>query len=172
MNKKLDTRDLVFTALGIATVFVATMFIKIPNAIDGYFNLGDGFILLFASLLSPFSAFMIGGVGSAFADIAGGYAYYFFPTLIIKGLEAVVVSYMMKGYRESGNRNHFIQIIAYLIGSTIMVIGYFLTKWYLKGNIYIAAAGIIENMFQAGAGMMIAFLVFPIIEQAFKKVKR
>lgn len=40
---------MVITALGMALVFIATMFIQIPNALDGYFNLGDGFILLFAS---------------------------------------------------------------------------------------------------------------------------
>ena len=46
-----------------------------------------GFILLFASIVDPLGGFLIGGLGSALADVAGGYAYYFFPTLIIKGLE-------------------------------------------------------------------------------------
>lgn len=54
MEKTLTTKDIVLTGLGIAVVFVATMFIKIPNALDGYFNLGDGFVLIFASILNPF----------------------------------------------------------------------------------------------------------------------
>ena len=46
--KNKQTYEIVLTGLGMALVFVATMFIKVPNALDGYFNLGDGFILLFA----------------------------------------------------------------------------------------------------------------------------
>lgn len=171
MKSSKETKNIVLAGLGMATVFVATMFIKIPNAIDGYFNLGDGFILLFASILNPFLSFMVGGVGSALADVAGGYAYYFFPTLIIKGLEAVVVSKIMMKYRESNANDHKLQLLAYLLGAFIMVIGYFFTKWYMKGNVYVAAAGILENIFQAGAGVLIALVVFPIINKAFNRVK-
>ena len=57
MKKGLTTKKMVLTGLGIAIVFIATLFIKIPNTLDGYFNLGDGFILLFASILNPFLAF-------------------------------------------------------------------------------------------------------------------
>lgn len=98
MKRKFDTKDIVLTGLGIAVVFVATMFIKIPNALDGYFNLGDGFILIFASILDPVLAFLVGGLGSALADVAGGYAYYFIPTLFIKGIEAIAVSALMKKF--------------------------------------------------------------------------
>ena len=61
--KNKQTYEIVLTGLGMALVFVATMFIKIPNTLDGYFNLGDGFILLFASFLNPFESFLIGGLG-------------------------------------------------------------------------------------------------------------
>ena len=71
--KNKQTYEIVLTGLGMALVFVATMFIKVPNALDGYFNLRDGFILLFASFLNPFESFLIGGLGSALADVAGGY---------------------------------------------------------------------------------------------------
>ena len=99
MNKKtLTTQQIVLYALGMAIVFVSTMFIKIPNGIDGYFNLGDGFILLFSSIVSPLGGFLIGGLGSALADVAGGYAYYFIPTLLIKGLEGCMVAYLFQKY--------------------------------------------------------------------------
>lgn len=161
MKKKITTKDIVLTGLGMAIVFIATLFIKIPNALDGYFNLGDGFILLFASILNPFYAFLVGGLGSALADIAGGYAYYFFPTLVIKGLEGIVVSYLMSRYGKK------VQISAYLIGAVIMVVGYFLAKWYLKSSVEMALAGIPENIFQSGVGAVIAFICYPIV----KKVK-
>ena len=81
-EKKINNKRYCFNGLSIAIVFIATLFIKVPNALDGYFNLGDGFILLFASILDPFLAFLVGGLGSALADVAGGYAYYFIPTLL------------------------------------------------------------------------------------------
>ena len=35
--KNKQTYEIVLTGLGMALVFVATMFIKVPNALDGYF---------------------------------------------------------------------------------------------------------------------------------------
>ena len=163
MKHKLSTKEMVFTGLGIAIVFVATLYIKIPNAIDGYFNLGDGFILLFASFLNPFFAFLVGGLGSALADVAGGYAYYFFPTLFIKGLEGIVVASLFKKFGKKA------QILAYLLGAVIMVGGYFLAKWYLKGSMIIALSGIPENIFQSGVGIVIAILGYPIVNKVLKK---
>lgn len=164
MKNQITTKDIVLTGLGIAIVFIATLFIKIPNTLDGYFNLGDGFILLFASFLNPFLAFLVGGLGSALADVAGGYAYYFIPTLIIKGLEAIVVSYFMTKYSKKA------QLPAYIIGAFIMVFGYFLAKWYLKGSMAIALTGIPENIFQSVVGIVIALMVYPIIQKQFLKI--
>ena len=168
MNNQKRIYEIVLTGLGIALVFVATLFIKIPNAIDGYFNLGDGFILIFSSFLNPLLAFMVGGLGSALADVAGGYAYYFIPTLIIKGLEGMIVSYLMTSFRKELKINYKLQILAYLSGSTIMVIGYFLAKWFMKGNVYVAMLGIPENIFQAAAGLIVAYIVFPILNNLYK----
>ena len=166
MNKKITTQEIVLTGLGIAMTFIATLYIKIPNTLDGYFNLGDGFILLFSSILNPFLSFLIGGLGSALADVAGGYAYYFFPTLIIKGLEAIVVSYL---FQKFGKKIH---IPAYVIGAIIMVVGYFFAKWYLKGNYIIALTGIPENIFQSFVGIILAFLCYPIVERIISKQKK
>lgn len=165
MKQNFNTKDIVLTGLGIAIVFIATLYIKIPNAIDGYFNLGDGFILIFASILDPFSAFLVGGLGSALADVAGGYAYYFIPTLLIKGLEGIIVSVLMKKFGKK------IQIPAYLIGAVIMVFGYFLAKWYLKGSMAVALTGIPENVFQSAVGIVIALVCYPIISRSYQRTK-
>ena len=154
---------IVLTALGMALVFIATMFIKIPNALDGYFNLGDGFILLFASFLNPFESFLIGGLGSGLADVAGGYAYYFIFTFIIKGLEGVVVSIIMNRYKSKTA-----QITSYTIGSIIMVFGYFIAKYILKQSCPMAIAEVIPNVFQGVAGIIIALIAYPIILKLVK----
>lgn len=157
MKTKYSTKDIVLTGLGMALVFISTLYIQIPNATQGYFNLGDGFILLFASIVDPVYAFLIGGLGSALADVAGGYAYYFIPTLLTKGLEGIVVSYLFKKYSKK------IQLPAYFLGGCIMVFGYFLAKIYLTGSIPTAFTEVPGNIFQGLAGIIIAYICYPII---------
>lgn len=161
----LTTKEMTVAALGIAVVYVATLYIKIPNALDGYFNLGDGFVMLFATVLSPWTAFLAGGLGSALADLSGGYAYYFLPTLCIKGLESVMISNLIHRY---GNK---VQKIAYLLAAGIMVSGYFFTKAYLKQSFAIAMLGVPENIVQSIIGMIIASLCFPTIQRICKEKK-
>ena len=156
-NKKVY--EMVLTGLGMALVFIATMFIKVPNALDGYFNLGDGFILLFASFLNPFESFLIGGLGSGLADVAGGYGYYFIFTLIIKGLEGVVVSLFMKKYSKPK------QVSSYVLGAIIMVFGYFIAKYILKGSWAMALAEIPANIVQGVAGIVIALIAYPLVKK-------
>lgn len=167
MNKRIDTKDIVVAGLGIAIVFVATMFIKIPNAYGGYLNLGDGFILMFSSLLNPFLSFVVGGVGSSLADITGGYGSFALPTLMIKGLEGVVVSLMMRKYYVNNQKSRKMQLISYLLGSVIMIGGYFIAEWFMTGSQYAAAAEILGNLLQAAFGLGIAFIVYPIIEKLY-----
>lgn len=157
----MNRREMILGGLGIAIVFVATLYIKIPNPIDGYFNLGDGFIMLFSSILSPLPAFIVGGLGSAMADVAGGYTYYFFYTLVIKGIEALVISYLFKRYSIK------IKWLAYSLGSIIMVIGYALAKWHLKGSLAIAITGIPENIIQSAVGFVIAITLLPTITKLY-----
>ena len=161
MKSKYSTKEIVLTGLGIATVFVATMYIRIPNAIGGYFNLGDGFILLFSSFLSPLPAFLVGGIGSSLADLIG-YPIYFVPTLIVKGLEAIIVSVLFKKFKEKA------KVPAYLMGSIVMIVGYFITKAILKGSVAVALTGIPGNIFQAAAGFLIAFFAYPLVAKWLK----
>ena len=159
MNKEYSTKDIVITGLGIAIVFVSTLFIHVPNGLAGYYNLGDGFILLFASFLNPFLSFVIGGLGSALADVAGGYAYYFIFTLIIKGLEGFVISYMIhKGSKK-------LRFLSYVIGIILMVIGYFFAKWYLKGSVLIAISSIPGNIMQGILSIVVAMAAYPIFKR-------
>lgn len=157
--KNLSVKEIVTGALGIALVFLATYLIKVPNGIQGYFNMGDGFILLFASILNPFLAFLVGGVGSALADVAGGYAIYFIPTLLIKGAEAIIVSYLI---HKLGQKSRY---VVYLLGGIIMVSGYFVADAFINESWALSATGIPSNIIQALAGYVVALACLPIISK-------
>ena len=156
-NKKI--KEIVLSALGIACVFLATYLIKVPNGIQGYFNLGDGFILLFGSLVNPLYAFIIGGVGSGLADVVGGYGIYFIPTLLIKGTEAILVSLLVNS-RTSDVKRYAV----YVICGFIMIAGYFVTDAYVNQSWQLSLTGIPSNIIQAAAGIVIAGLIYPMIK--------
>ena len=150
-------REITLIGLGMACVFVGTMII-IPNATGGYFNLGDGFIMLFASIVNPLGAFLIGGVTSSIVDAVSGYAPYIIPTLLTKGLEAVAISYIMHK-----NKNINTRYFAYFIGSLVMVSGYFISEIYLNQSIGIAFVALPANILQAFVGFVIGIVLYPTI---------
>ena len=82
---KQKLKRMVRGALLAAIVAAMTMLIKLPvPATGGYVHPGDGAIFLAAYLMGPWAA-IPAALGSALADILGGYAVYAIPTALIKG---------------------------------------------------------------------------------------
>lgn len=159
--KEIQTKKIVLSGLGICLVFASTLLLKIPNGFQGYFNCGDGVILAFASLVNPAFAFCIGGIGSALADIAGGYASYAIFTLVIKGLEAVLASVLIKQ-----DKNLW---FTYTISSLLMVTGYFVADSFVSQSMYIALLSIPTNILQGVVGVLIGRLLYPILRSTYKE---
>lgn len=92
MNKNL--RVLIYTALMTAFVFITTSIIKIPIPFtNGYIHAGDMCIFISGILLGPLYGSVAAGVGSALADLLGGYAHWVIPTLIIKTAMGMIIGY-------------------------------------------------------------------------------
>jgi uncharacterized membrane protein len=92
------TKKYVLTGLMTALVFILTFIIKIPIPFtSGYIHLGDSMIYISVIVLGPFFGAFASGVGSMFADIAGGYAQYAVPTLIIKSVMALIMGLVLSG---------------------------------------------------------------------------
>lgn len=141
------------TGLGMACVFVGTM-VMIPSAAGGFLNLGDGFILLFSSFLSPLSGFLIGGVSSSIVDMISGYVVYAPYTLIIKGLEGILVSILFQKLSDKS------KLLIYILASLVMVFGYFLATWNITQSILVAISTLWGNAIQGFAGICIAYLLY------------
>ncbi|MBQ9354828.1 MAG: ECF transporter S component, partial [Clostridia bacterium] len=62
-------KKMVFSAIFITLVFVSTYIIRIPSPINGYVNLGDGFVLASGWLLGPVFGPISAGIGSMFTDL-------------------------------------------------------------------------------------------------------
>ena len=88
----MEIRRLVRVALLTALVAVATLVLRVPMpATEGYINVGDAIIVSGALLFGGVVAGVSGGLGSALADGLGGYAHWAPFTLIIKGVEGLVI---------------------------------------------------------------------------------
>lgn len=142
-------------------VALATLFIRVPLFTGGYFNFGD-VAVVFAGLvvgtsMRPFStltAGLVGGIGSAIADVLTGYALFAPITLIAKGLEGALASIAAK-------QNIMLRYLLLAAGGSLMVSGYFVGEWILPSTGLQAAIGeLIPNAVQAVGGAVGGVLLF------------
>lgn len=121
---------LIYAGLMMALVFVATGIlprIPIPFTQGSYIHAGDSMIFITAILFGWKYGAVVGGVGSALADIFVGATIWAFPTLIIKALMGAMVGFMA---RETKERNSRIakNILSAAIGGVWIALGIYFTN--------------------------------------------
>lgn len=161
-----QTLKLAFGGMMAALVFVATYFFKLPVSItQGYIHLGDGFILLGASLLG-WASVPAAAIGSALADLLGGYTLYILPTFVIKGLVAAVAVGALRAKRP-----YWLTVALLAAAELLMVAGYFVTEWLLLGYGLAAAAGaVVPNLVQGLSGVALGAVLIPLLRRVKPKV--
>lgn len=165
-----SVKKIVLTGLMIALTFLATYLTKIPGPIPpGYINFGDAIIFLAALLIGRYTGMIAGAIGSAIADIALGGFIYAPITLIVKGLEGYVAGLIGN---PSGNaaRKEPMKIAAVIIGSLIMVAGYFLAEMYIL-KLFDSSFGLSAayfdlplNLIQGGVSSVIGYALLKALE--------
>jgi uncharacterized membrane protein len=118
--------QLALSAVMAALVFVATMIIRIPNWMGGYFNFGDVLIFVSALTFDPLVGGFAGGVGSALADVVG-FPVFAIPTLVIKGIEGLLAGLI------TNRKSIYRDMLAVIVAGVEMVLGYFLVEYYALG---------------------------------------
>ncbi len=150
ISKTLSVYEIAISAVFAAVVFAATVVMPIPvPATGGYINLGDSMIFVSALLFGARVGGFAGGIGSCLADIYLGFGMYAPITLVVKGIEGFVVGHFSK------KDSVYWSIFAVIVGGLVMVTGYFIAEAFLVGipNALVEVPG---NLFQAGAGLLIA----------------
>lgn len=126
------TYEITLTGLMAALVFVGTYFLKIPTSF-GYTHLGDCMIILTVCLLGTRKGAIAGAIGAGLSDLLGGYAVWVVPTIIFKGLWAIimgVVAYKLLPKFKYG------WLVGAIIGGLVHIICYTLIKIPLYGMEY------------------------------------
>lgn len=149
--KNLSVKKLTLAGVMAALVFVMTYLPKVPVPVTGgYVHLGDGAIFLATLLLGPLGI-PAAAIGSGLSDLLGGYMVYVIPTVIIKGLVALVA---WKIWKEG---SWLRAVIAFVAAEAVMVLGYFAFEAVMYGAVS-AWAAVGPNCIQGLAGVIIGLV--------------
>lgn len=148
-----NTKKIVLNGLMISLVCLATMAIQIPvPGTNGYVNIGDAIIFITSILFGPTPGMIAGGIGSALADILSGYAHWALFTLIVKGIEGYLVGLIVNKFKAT----NLGIVLATLLGSVVMVFGYFIFGAYLSGGFAASLISVPSNCIQGVISMILA----------------
>lgn len=164
-----SARTLALLALFSALVTVTTITVRIPIvATKGYFNLGDSLIFIAAALFGPVFGMIAGGVGSALADVIGGYAHFAPWTFFIKGIEGLIAGFLIYFFREKlwSFKGILLSALSFIVAAVWMISGYFGAEYIIYGLDF--APPIAElpfNIAQGGISAVIATILVPILSR-------
>lgn len=161
MNSKL--KKIVMAALFAAFACVATMSIRIPTpGTGGYIHPGDAIVILSGVILGPVWGLLAAGIGSAMADLLGGYFIYVPITFVIKGLIAFAAGVLYQKVGKTSKSSYAAVILGGVADILLVAGGYFLCEIFLYGTAA-ALASVPANVIQGIGGLVISAVLYPIL---------
>jgi uncharacterized membrane protein len=140
-----------------ALVAAATLIVRIPNAMGGYFNLGDVAIFAVAFTFDPIVGGLASGIGSSIADIIG-FPVFAIPTLVIKGLEGLLASVISDKKRSVRDG------LSGVVAGSEMILGYFIVEyfvlqWGLGGALGEVPGNFVQVLVGAFVGIPLGYVI-------------
>jgi len=165
--KELDVRKVALVAVMAAVACVMTLIVQIPvPGTKEFIHLGDIAANFAALAFGPWLGFLIAGGGMAIADLIGGWGIYAPGTLIIHGLQAVVVAFLGR------SRTPWAMFLAAIAGGAVVVSGYFVYVWLiLREGLGPALIGAGFNTLQIVVGL-IGVPVYMLVARAYPPLSR
>ena len=163
-NKAISAKKISFAALFAALCCIGTIAIVIPLP-NGYFNIGDVFVLLAGWCLGPIYGVIAAALGTALADVISGYTLYALPTFFIKGIEAFLAYALWRFISQivkNAKWNFIARGVSALVGGVWMAFGYFLFESILYG-FGGAAVSVIGNLTQGVCCAVCAVLLITVL---------
>lgn len=167
MSQKPDIHRITLTALMGALVFVLTFVVKVPLMVsEGYIHLGDAGITFTALAFGPWVAAIAGGLGTALADVTGGFAQWAVFSLIVHGVQGWLLGRL---FRSPDARASLIPAISASL--LTVVTGYFIAGYILSGSAS-AIAEIPFNVIQVAAGSAVGVPLYFAARGAYPPLTR
>ena len=160
-----STRKLAYAALGIALVFVCTIFVnlRLPIAANGgLIHLGNVPLFIIAVLFGRKFGAVAGGVGMALFDLVGGWFIWAPFTFLVVGLMGYTVGAICERRRSIAAYT-----AAVLVATAIKIGGYYLAEVLLYGNWLVPMSSVPGNLIQMGVAAVIVLPILPKLRAHF-----
>jgi uncharacterized membrane protein len=155
-EKSVPVKTLTATALLMAmNIIMSTSILSVPVP-GGHMYLNDVVIVTAAILLPPFYAFLVGGVGAFIGDMLF-YPAPMFVSLVVHGLQAVVISLFV--HRWMKDRPMVGSVVGAVIGWVITFVGYTLGRAFIYSTPAYAMAKLPFQILQTAVGSAIALFL-------------
>ena len=164
MANQKRTQALVMIGIMTALVTAVTVLIKIPIP-QGYLNLGDVVVMTSAFVMPFRGALIAAGLGSAIADLIGGYPVYAIFTFFIKMTEVAII-YLLRDYLVGKKR-----IIPFALAGFSMMFLYGLVDGLLLSSFAYIPISMTYNFIQALLSVLIVTLIYPSINELMKHLR-
>lgn len=168
MNVRLTPAMIGLLAVLIALVAVFTLVPRVPvPATGGYANLSSVAITFSSLVFGPFVGAIAGGIGTAIADLLGGFLPFAPLSLLAHGLEGLLIGLLGRGRRSVGG-----MILAWFAGSLAMIAVYFVGESLFFTGPAAALAEVPFNAFQALMGAIAGIPLVFAVRKAYPAVDR
>lgn len=158
-----NTKKLILCALFAALACAATLSIRIPTpGTGGYIHPGDAIVILSGIFLGPVYGALAAGIGSALADLLGGYLLYVPITFLVKAIIGFLAGMTFQYIHRKGVSSYIGVVAGGVIDMLLVPAGYFLCEMPIYG-VAGALASVPANFVQGIGGLVIAFILFPIL---------
>ncbi len=160
---KYNLKKIVLAALFAAFACVATMSIRIPTpGTGGYIHPGDAVVILSGIILGPHWGLLAAGIGSALADLLGGYFIYVPITFVIKGVVAFAAGLIYQKIGKTAKSRGAAVVLGGIADIVLVAGGYFLCESMMYSRAA-AAASVPANIIQGVSGLVIGALLYPVL---------
>jgi uncharacterized membrane protein len=157
---------MVLTGMGIALVFVATLFInlRLPIGQGGLIHLGNVPLFLFAIIYGKKIGAMAGAFGMGLFDLMGGWTPWAPATFIIVGLMGYTVGVIAEKKDDLTGYT-----LAIILACAIKVAGYYVAEALIYGNWVQPVLSVPGNLMQIAVA---AVIVLPLAKNLKKALRR
>lgn len=173
IEAKTGTHRLVYTSLMICLILLGTIVFRIPVPMtQGYVHLGDAMVFLGVMLLGRKQGAAAAALGSALADVLGGYAFWAPWTLAIKFAMAFVTGSIIERasqgqhyHKSSGAAGTVTMIASMAAGGLVMCAGYLAAERIMYGSWALAAISLPWNIGQFTVGIAVSAAALKLLDR-------
>lgn len=166
-SSRTEIFDLILSAMLIALVFVATVFlnIKLPiTANGGLVHLGTAMLFISSILFGPKKGAIAGAIGMGLFDLISGWTLWAPFTIVARGLQGYVVGKIAWSKGRNGTSITF-NIIAAIVSAPFMLAVYYVCEGILYSNWIAPVASIPGNIVQNVVGIIVAIPVCVVLKK-------